>query len=252
MTVIDEARGHPAVEALYQQVEMQTPIRVEFVEGVSWGNETRDDETVISAGTASNPAAALYHELLHADLKNTGYRQHTLLLPTNPAAEAASELLAPLDNELQHHRMFARFSAAGFADEDFYADDDVSTFAWVRQELVGVTAQTPVGHILMLLLTVIAPGGHGTAGERAELHDLLMNQAGPAKAAILVAVEDHIAAWAISDQADPRETLRAIFAELGDYDGCWIGATPAFPDDGFFVGGAFTMENALAYRQRVG
>lgn len=249
MTVIDEARRHAAVDALYRQVEAITPITVEFVDGPSWGSLTLDGATTIEAGTASNPAAALYHELLHADLKNAGYRQHSLLLAANAAAKAAQELLAPLDNELQHHRMFPRFSAAGFADDAFYGDDDTASFAWVRQQLAGVSDQMPVGHILMLLLTVIAPGGHGSAEERAELRGAILDQAGPPKAAILAAVEDHIAAWAISDQADPRETLRAIFVELGGYGGGWVGVTEAFPDDGFFTGRAFSMETALAYLQ---
>ena len=247
MTVITEARKNPKVDALFRAVDAQTPITVIVVPGLDWSTVTTGGATVIEVGEAKHPDAALYHELLHAEFKLAGYRQYSQLVPINDRAQSLVGLLSPLDNELQHHRIFARFVAAGFADAAFYNDGDKSSLRKTREELRKMKSSDPVEHFLLKLLTVIAPGGKDSVKERAQLRTFLMLRAGPKKAARLAAIEAHFAAWAAASTFDVGPTLQAIFQAVGDCDGAWVGASTNFPDDGYFTGAPFDMAAAEHY-----
>jgi hypothetical protein len=247
MSIIDDARKHSAVDALYQRVDAATPITIEFVSGNSWSSATVDQATTIEVGSSKYPAAALFHELLHAQLKIDGYRQHLTILPTRPRIAALKPLIGALDNELQHHRMFAAFSAAGFTDGEFYDDSDPTAFARTRRELRKMSSKDPLEPFLLKLLTVIAPGGHGSDDERRKLRNFLFQTAGPTKAARLIAIENHFKAWAIAAPLDPGPTLHDILLELGDMDGGWLGASEEFPSDGVFTGQPFDMSVAETF-----
>jgi hypothetical protein len=250
MTIIDDARENPAVEALYQAVDAVTPITATIVPGRSWASSTAGGVATIEAGEAGEAKyfdAALFHELLHADFKNQGYRQHLTLVPTSDRTERLFGLLNPLDNELQHHRIYARFVAAGFAPETFYDDDDKSAFTKTRKELRKMSPADPLDLFVLKLITVIAPGGCGTDKARQQLRTFLYNRAGPKKAAKLQAIEAHITAWASGTTTDVGPTLKAIYEAFGDCDGAWIGASMAFPDEVFFTGAAFEIAVAEAY-----
>jgi hypothetical protein len=244
MTVVDDARQSPVVEALYKQVSAKTPINVELAGGVSWASKTVGGETTIRAANAQYPAAALYHELLHADLKNSGYRQYSQFLFTNRRTLALKGILEALDNELQHHRIFGSFTGAGFAADTFYADDDISTYRVIREDLAGMRRSAPARDYLLRFLTVIAPGGCGSDDDRCSLRDFLFYKAGPNTRGKLETIENHIAAWTASTEMDPGHTLLAIIHALGDYGGAWFGANQDFPSGGHFTGNPFSPEVA--------
>lgn len=222
-----------------------------FVGGHSWSSQTAGGTIEIEVGEAKHPDAALYHELLHADFKLAGYRQYTQIVPTNDRILQLKPLVEALDNELQHHRMFAQFQAAGFPDEVFYDDDDKSAFRKTREKLRKMSPSSSLDDFLLKLLTVIAPGGRGSAEDRRKLRNFLMIKAGPLKAAKLEAIEAHIMAWAKASTFDAGPTLQAIFREFGDCEGGWLGASRAFPDDGVFTGSAFDVSAAETYIRKI-
>jgi hypothetical protein len=247
LKIIDEARQHPEVDALYREVDAVTAITVTIVSGASWSSLTNGGATQIEAGTAKSPAAALYHELLHARLKIAGYKQHDQIVPTRARIFDLKPLVEALDNELQHHRMFGAFAAAGFSASAFYSDDDASAFTMTRRELRKMSPKDPLEHFFLKLLTVIAPGGHGSDDDRRKLRNFLRVTAGPKKATSLDLIEGHIKAWTASTSLDPGPTLRAVLQEIGDADGGWLGASQNFPTDGIFTGAPFDIDAAEAF-----
>jgi hypothetical protein len=172
---------------------------------------------------------------------------HLTLVPTSDRTKRLGGLLNPLDNELQHHRIYARFVAAGFVPETFYDDDDKSAFTKTREELRRMSPADPLDLFVLKLITVIAPGGCGTDKARQQLRTFLHIRAGPKRAAKLQAIEAHITAWAGATTTDVRPTLKAIYEAFGDCDGAWIGSSMTFPDDGFFTGADFEIAAAEPY-----
>jgi hypothetical protein len=100
---------------------------------------SKDGRTVIQVADTAHPAEAFYHELLHADLENSGYIPYRVVLTVVPKGLQPPGLLGALDNELQHHRIFGRYMAAGLAPESFYADTDADDFRGVPAKVRELT-----------------------------------------------------------------------------------------------------------------
>jgi hypothetical protein len=248
MKAVDEARRNTAVDALYQEIEANTPIVLREVAGVSWSSTTQNGQTIIEVGSARNPAAALYHELLHAFLKINGYRQYNQVAIIRDNCLELKGILEAIDNELQHHRMYVQFTKVGFKPEEVYDDDDKSTFDKIRKELRKMDHLASAGDCLLKFLTVIAPGGHGSVVERQKLRNFLMSRCAPAVRKKLEKIETLVATWATAVDVDPATTIRAIIDSLGDYEGAWIGASQNLPTDGWFTGAPFSVADAEAFR----
>ncbi|MFD6321018.1 hypothetical protein [Methylorubrum thiocyanatum] len=178
------------------------------------------------------PAAAMYHELLHSDLKNSGYRQFTIGLVTNEQSLKLIELLSPIDNELQHHKMYKSFLAAGFRPERFYADIDRNSYRDLCHEVSSLYHSYGLSSYFLKFLTVIAPGGCGKAAKRQDARELIFSKCGANYQRILEEVEQDIKEWALSPDNDQSGVLFSILTKLG-FSGAWVGRSKNFPTDGF-------------------
>jgi hypothetical protein len=138
--IIDEALIDPEVRKLFDEVQFATPI--EFVKKATdcWGSTTTNGRTEITYGPTKHPSAALAHELLHAKLKISGYRQHVTVCSMDEDQDTLMDVVHAMDNELQHHRMFRLFLDLGFKAEHFYNDGDASTFSSVSNTLQSMNA----------------------------------------------------------------------------------------------------------------
>jgi hypothetical protein len=245
--LIADALTNAAVATLYRSVDALSPITVEPSNGNTWSSRTMGAGTVISVALTRYPAESLYHELLHAHLKVKGYRQHVIYVRVtdNNSAQALADAL---DNELQHHRMFPAFVAAGFDAENFYHDGDDATFATIRTALKRLKpADTHAATYFLKYLSIIAPGGRGGEDERAQL-DRFFRMKVPADKLLLVEeAAAKVRAWGTATDADPGPLTVGIIAGLGDFGGWWIGASQNFPADGHFTGAAFTFDDAQRF-----
>lgn len=249
MQIIVEARKNAAVDALYKKVEAQTPIILKPISGPTWTSATENGQTTIQVGTARSPEAALFHELLHADLKQSGYPEPPFGVSKNPASKGMlMALFNALGNELQHHRIYPTFAAAGFTPAQFYGDDDKSAFLRVREGLRKMKPSDPAAHFLLKLLTIIAPGGHGDGEERRKLRTFFYLKCSASTKAKMEKIEAIIASWASSSVMDPKPTMAEIIDALADYAGTWIGGSTNFPSDGIFVGPQFDISEAIDLR----
>lgn len=238
---------HPTVAALYASVDARSPITIVPSTDRFWGSSTDGAGTRISVAKTAYAAESLYHELLHADLKLNGYRQHLTYVRIDD--DTTVQILAEaLDNELQHHRMFAAFVAAGFDPVRFYHDGDTQTFDGVRAKVKRLTARGagPASYFLAYL-SVIAPGGAGSDAKRQQL-DRFFRMTAPKTIMVTVdAAAAKVLAWGVSSQRDPGPTIIDIIQSFGVFDGWWVGASTRFPSDGHFVGAPFTFTDAQRY-----
>ena len=201
--------------------------------------------TTISVAQTNFPAESLYHELLHAKLKLAGYVQY---LTSVKVVEDNTPLVVAkaLDNELQHHRMFPSFVAAGFDPARFYHDGDHNTYALVRAELKRMKPdKTSAADYFLKYLSIMAPGGAGGEGKRAQLDRFFRMTVSTDKLAKVDVAAQKLRAWGLAKTPSAGATIVEIIAGLGDYDGWWFGASPGdFPSAGYFTGSPFTMDEA--------
>lgn len=240
---LDDSR----VASLHAAVHACSPITLKPSTDDMWGSSTDSNGTTISVAPTAFPAESLYHELLHAELKLDGYCQH--LTCVRVVEDETPFLLAQaLDNELQHHRMFPKFEAAGFYPVRFYHDGDDQTFARVRRELRGMKPKkTSAAAYFLKYLSIIAPGGAGSEDERARLDRFFRVQVPPDKLAKVDAAAQKVQAWGAATTLDPGPVIIEIIAALGEYDGWWIGKSQDFPAAGLFTGSTFTIDEAARF-----
>lgn len=240
--IVNKARKNPKVEALYRTVDAVSPISLSTRQDGFWSHTLIHGKSTIGVSPTQNPEESLYHELLHADLKNNGYNSLLIQAGVEERMGELMALLGPIDNELQHHRMFDRFVADGFASERFYCDADAKTFVDMREVLRGMPSDLPAAIMLLQFLGIIAPGGVMNDAERNELRALVRSKALPSTFEQLEHVEGIIKHWAANGEAGPELAVVAILKALGRYDRTWIGASPAdFPNSGYFIGQPFSV-----------
>jgi hypothetical protein len=242
--LVTEALQTASVRQLYEQVSALTPIEFKTAHAGSWKSETSDEKTTITVAPTKHPEAALAHELLHARLKISGYRQYVIAVSMDAKREALMRILPILDNELQHHRMFKDYVAAGLDPHHFYDDDDANSFHHVRQQLGQLHKDSPPEEFLRLFVTVLAPGGVGGDDERREIRSLFEQRCRAKTWAMLTKIEEAFQQWTDSDSLDAGPTVLKVFRVLGGYRRSWIGHTANSLADGRFVGERFILEEA--------
>jgi hypothetical protein len=242
--IVAEALKCAKVDDLYNVIAARGQVAFELGrDGEPWGSKTVNGATRISATPTKHPAASLYHELLHAQLKLNGYRQYSVWVSIDadkqpwliPIGEA-------LDNELKHHRMIAEFLNAGFKADEFYHDDDVDAFKHARRSLQGLKRNDITEEFLLPFMTVLAPGGFGSEDERQKLNNMFKANSAPKTWTVLSGIGEELAAWAHHPSLDPGDIIVRVLRVLGGYEHTWIGISKQFPDEGKFVGTPFTLE----------
>lgn len=247
MDYVAEALKSSAADALYKSLSVRGTITFDHNDaGTEWSSATINGATTIIAAPTNHPAAALYHELLHAKLKLDGYRQYLTIVSMSAKRRLLQHVCEPLDNELQHHRMIGEFLAAGFPADQFYNDEDVTAIKESRRALQGLKRDALPEEFLLPFLTVLAPGGVGSVEDRQRLKNLFRANSPQLVWQALSSIEECFAAWSNMATLDAGETIVQILRELG-YDQTWIGVSQDFPDAGKFVVKPFTIEEAQAW-----
>ena len=247
MDYVAEALKSSAADALYKSLSVRGTITFDHNDaGTEWSSATINGATTIIAAPTNHPAAALYHELLHAKLKLDGYRQYLTIVSMSAKRRLLQHVCEPLDNELQHHRMIGEFLAAGFPADQFYNDEDVTAIKESRRALQGLKRDALPEEFLLPFLTVLAPGGVGSVEDRQRLNILFRANSPRLVWQALSSIEECFAAWSNMATLDAGETIVQILRELG-YDQTWIGVSQDFPDAGKFVVKPFTIEEAQAW-----
>jgi hypothetical protein len=249
MQLIEDALKNTGVKALYDKVQAQTPISVVEEKSGNWGSVTKDGATTITVTPTARPAAALAHELLHANLKNAGYRQYVIICSMDTGQSLLKPICEALDNELQHQRMIDDFLKLGFAKEEFYHDDDASAFPLVRKTIKGMDRSNHPCEFLYQYFTVLAPGGIGTDKERAQLKQFFRTRCAPNTWNMLQAIETEFDAWRTATTLDVGPTIARILKQVDRFNFSWVGTSTAFPTNGYYVHNEFSLDQLKAWHK---
>ena len=249
--LIEDFCAVPSRRELYESVASEGRLLFQTNESDGWLSQTVNGVTTVFHAPSNHPQACLGHELLHASLKNQGYKQFTVAVCLTAKKHIIARVLGALDNELQHHKFYKSFLNLGFPGTEMYHDDDSQLEGYIREsvgELQGVN--TPVEEYFFLYLTLIAPGGSASDSKRQELLDLL-EEASPRRYwRRLVSIGESIGNFGHGSTVDASPTIKSIFESLGGYDPTWVGSdVDAFPQSGFFIGTPFTAEEIAGLRR---
>lgn len=235
--IIAEAKKDNRVITLFEEVKKVISIRFQKAKNDSWGAYLSSRKTsrkkigTILFCKSKHPAACLAHELLHLSLQIRGFKKYILALSSSDI----EYLLYPLDNELQHHKMYKQFSQLGFQPNEFYGEDDKSTEGRLIQSLNRPISS--IKDILLDFLTLIAPGGSISDERKNELITKFKKKANSAYSKQLNEIKNIFTDWAESQTLDSEQYLRRFFLVLENPTNIWLGfgSKNEFLKNGFFV-----------------
>lgn len=249
LDLLKTANKNPKLYALYQEIDTWKSIVAQKSEkdDSAWGSfiDGRDNSVVVYAKT-KNKQCALAHELLHFSIQKSGYRRMrastTTLKPTS-----MKRLVECLDNELQHHRMFAQYRDLGYPPKNFYNDDDGQIAGYLEGVLKD--NENDLLELIPDYMTLIAPGGSLTKKEKQAFSSKF--RASTTDPEAFDAIDEAIEKWIKLDSLNQESTVSSIISTIPGEHSTWIGFDngAGFPDSGFFVGKPLTAEE---YAQHMG
>ena len=249
---ITAAIENEQVKALFDKVNSGTPIIFSATNDGGWESSSSGGQIIIGTSATKYPVEAFAHELLHAELKQNGYRQYlNMVALTSPSISSFYlGVLSMLDNELQHHKIFSRYLELGLVSKRFYRDSDKNTYAAVRRSVQKMKRSDHPALFLLQFASVIAPGGAGEEKQRIQLRNFIQQACQTSTWQVLVRVESLIHTYRDSQLLDARDTIKAILQLLVGEDKVWFGETGCMDlSKGTFVGPAFTDDEVKAYFQ---
>lgn len=232
-----EANADPRLKPIIEEVERTYKVTIETTADPEWTSAPDKRKAVIEVSDTSRPLPSFAHEYLHLRLSARGYQHILGSINFDPAKnKRIQRLLGALDNELQHHRMFDDFVAAGFEAGDFYAESDDTSHVALRSEIEALSFATDGIDVLTNFLSVIAPGGRWPDGEREELRNLLKTKIPTGMWDKLLKIEAIIDRWKQQADLNPIGTIASIIETLGGYNDTFIGVdVEAYPNHGAII-----------------
>lgn len=212
------------------EAEKAYELRISPTSEEGWFSEVVDGKAKIGMGETERPQPSFAHEILHVCLSARGYKHIVAVGGLDELKVTVLQaLVSALDNELQHHRMFDEFVAAGFDAGEFYHDGDATAHVDVRKEIEELTTAHPPVAALFVYLTLLAPGGGWPDGEREDLTARLQSNVSMDIWDKLQSISGLIDHWKVQAHLDPTDTVAAIIERLGDFDGTFVGEPDAYP-----------------------
>lgn len=241
MKAIDKARNDQRILSLLDSIGARIKLRFQKSRDDGWSSNLQRGVATIGYTGCRHPSAALAHELLHVDTQLRGYRRIRVGISSIDQTSSFKRLMNCLDNELQHHKFYARFLAMGFPPEQFYRDSDAETEGHLVRSAGGTYAK--LIDVLPDFLSAIAPGGDLDEESRSRLRNQFLEVSQGAYSNELRRIEALFAEWAKLETFDAVKTIKKIMLTIQPVQNyTWFGfdgnARP--PDPGFFVDAEFT------------
>ncbi|PTV70182.1 hypothetical protein [Agrobacterium pusense] len=232
-----EAKQNAGLKPIIDEVERTYKVTLELTADPTWSSMPNKKRAVIEVSDTNRPLPSFAHEYLHLRLSARGYKHILGSINFDVAKnDRISNLLSALDNELQHHRMFDDFVAAGFDPGDFYAESDDMSHVGLRSEIEKLSFMTQEIDVLLTFLSLIAPGGRWPDGEREAMRDLLKTNIPAGTWSKLVKIEALIATWKQQADLNPLDTIASILETIGGCDDTFIGIdASAYPNHGTVI-----------------
>lgn len=240
MNALDQAKTDPRIQSILTEVSSRVKVDYVAAEHQGWGSNMEDGMAEISWSDCRHPSASLMHELLHIRLQLSGYRRIRFGISNVADPETCKLLMDCLDNELQHHKFYADFIAAGFSPDQFYMDSDADTEKFLDAEIDAGFTSTAAAAIVFFSL--IAPGGSLSESAETRLRQRLETLDNGAHAAAFGGIAAAVQDWIASPSSDARTTIRRILLAIRPNENLtWYGfQADDRPDNG---GGLFVDQS---------
>lgn len=185
-------------------------------DNVSWKVEYKDTYANIYYSESQHPEEAFVHELLHIYIQIKGYHKPHWIIPKDnmDKLDLLSKFVSiPLDNELQHHKMFKKYLELGYNADYFYNDNDQKE---VREHILEFINGRIDDNIYMLTqyLTVIAPFGEKTFDNLEEIKSQIKNKSDLDFKRLCENVENRIIAWQNDDTYNNETVIKDIISYI--------------------------------------
>lgn len=238
---IEEIAADTRIRPLWDEIIAHWSITEKFDPNAKgWGSsQPQNGKAIIHTSKTAQPVESLAHELLHLWLQTQGYRRPRLMIWPTDQVGFGSHLMTFLDNELQHHRMFARFLAAGLDPVRFYADDDVKVGNYLSRQLGKNISD--FRDLIGKYFTLVAPGGTLSDAQRDGFRRIMDKMNKGVFAEDLKTLDGILDDWRNDPGLNPEETIRRIIHLFESPAVAWVGygTKNEFPHNGFFVDQSF-------------
>ncbi|MEI3807565.1 hypothetical protein V6R85_23885 [Agrobacterium sp. CCNWLW32] len=235
---VAEIQADPRMASWLAEADKAYELQIAPTKAVEWFSQVRDGKAQIGMAETERPLPSFAHEILHVCLSARGYRHVVEIANMDEhKRNVLQAIVTALDNELQHHRMFDEFVAAGFDGGDFYHDGDDASHTDIRKEIDGLSPKDHPTAAFFVYLTLLAPGGGWPEGERENLTHLLESKVSADTWTKLQKIAALIDGWKHQADLDPTKTVAAIIDTLGDLENTFIGEPGAYPVGAFIPKG---------------
>jgi hypothetical protein len=234
------AKKNEKLFVLYNEINDWMPIISEKGSSLEWGSFIKNDTAVIEFAPSDKSPSSLAHELLHFKIQKSGYKRLMVVATNSEYKSLMGRLISALDNELQHHKMYKHFTELGYGKKQFYSPDDVNTKSYIEDQLVSLG--NDFSELIILYLTIIAPGGCLTSSERNTFKNRIRLKLG--SSAPFDEVDSVFSLWSSSTDYDLEPSVRIIFNLIDSNAKTWVGYDKnEFPKSGFFIGQSCSMDD---------
>ena len=206
---------------------------------------------IIKYNKTNYPTAAFTHELLHCAVQIKGYRKIKWGISLNKDTNKHMDrLIAVIDEEFQHHKMYNKFEELGFTAYELYNDKDGDIVPYLQDALN--TAGQSFLSMSVDYLTLIAPGGVLSGDQIEDFRQRFFTYEGGKYSANFRAIDDIMANWTLDSGYDAEHYIIQFFQNI-NAGKTWIsyaenthGLSPEnFPGTGYFTGSGFTLEDII-------
>ncbi|MEJ6120848.1 hypothetical protein MT390_02980 [Vibrio sp. 2-Bac 85] len=227
--------------ALYNEINDWMPIISERGSSSEWGTSISNGKAVIEFSPSDKSPSSLAHELLHFKVQKSGYKRLKVLATKSMYQPMMNLLITALDNELQHHKMYSYFIDLGYKKDKFYSPDDVNTKLYIESQLASLG--NTFDELIILYLTIIAPGGCLSSSERNNFKKTIRSKFG--SSAPFDEIDEDFSFWSSSSDYDLEPIVKKIFNLIDSSAKTWIGYDDGsgFPKSGFFIGKPFALDD---------
>lgn len=232
---------------LYESIKSKYIFNFKKSSNDFWGSDLKEGKVFIGHSKTAYPIASFTHELLHIDTQMKGYRRiRGGICLDKTVNQWLERILTSIDNEFQHHKMFLEFSKLGFKKEEFYHDNDSKIID--RLEEILSQPNQPLHDIVIDYLSLIAPGGKIPYSVFCNLQQEFYLYEGSKYAINFKKIDNIMQRWT-NDTSFDAESYIIEFLDNLQTKPLWITYNTGskhmeiFPNDGFFVGSLFTLDD---------
>jgi len=249
MQIYDKAKKDKRNKELLNIIKKnKIKLNFEKSQDETWGVKLDNKNATILFQKCNNPAAALAHELLHVVTQLNGYEKIEIFTSPKLDPKDFAILMAALDNELQHHKLYKQFISYGYKAKDFYVDSDKDIETMLRIHVNSYINSNNISLIQIIpdFLTTIGKGGHISTQSKNEIVELFYSINAYQYKTQLENIKLLIEKWSLNSSYNSIDIHKKIILEIEPKPNfTWFGLDKNNKnmDEGYYVDEKFEITN---------